>query len=312
MTTIARVFAADWSKARARRSVYVASVRDRVVRRVAEDVHDVASLLAHARGAPTLVAFDAPLGLPESFLVASGHAGGFLRWLDDRSLDSCENAASWSLSAPFFRVPAGKGALGAFEAAARRRGASLRRQIEVRTGAKPVFVTSGIPGSVGSAALDVWRGLQDARRAGVAFRVWPFEGPIDARLATPGCPVVGEVYPRAAYATALVDDAPRARLAVAKSDPAVRAAALARLGRSRWVRDRAVTIADLGPARASEDDFDALVTATALLRCLIEDLPLFASPLHAPSVEGGILGTGTVDLALPETRFTARRRGRGS
>jgi len=55
--------------------------------------------------------------------------------------------------------------------------------------------------------------------------------------------------------------------------------------------------------QAPEDAFDAGTTAAALLRMVLEGLPP-----HAPVdrlAEGGILGTGSVHLDLPEARFSA-------
>ena len=51
-----------------------------------------------------------------------------------------------------------------------------------------------------------------------------------------------------------------------------------------------------------EDDFDACVTAAALLRCILEGAPLCPAQLQSPASEGGMLGTGSVNL-----RFARRR-----
>src|SRR5271157_5335753 len=234
---------------------------------------------------------------------------GFMDWLIDAKLEECKNSASWSVEQPFFRVPAGKGALLAFEHAAWRQGVKLCRRIDEKTGGRSVFITAGIPGSVGSAARDIWQGLVAARKASLPFRASPFEGPLEALLGAK-VPVVAEIYPRAAYATALVDDAPRPRLAVAKSKEnkddrgkTVRDRAIEHLREAIWVKASGARVYDTESARDNEDDFDALFTAAALLRCLIEDLPLYASPLHAPAIEGAILGTGSIDLTLPEKTF---------
>jgi hypothetical protein len=141
-----------------------------------------------------------------------------------------------------------------------------------------------------------------ARKASLPFSVWPFDGPLDPLLAR-DVPVVAEIYPRAAYATALRDAAPRARMALSKTKANVRALAVDRLLSMQWVRATGARFEDLDRARSNEDDFDALMTAAALLRCQVEGLPLWAAPLHAPSSEGGILATGSIDLTLPETRF---------
>jgi hypothetical protein len=310
MHNLARIICADWGKEEKKRAVYEAIVADRLVRRVASDVRTVSALLGYAAGlgAGILVAFDAPLGVPESFIEAVRKTStvpridGFVDWLLAASLDHCKKAHDWSLSAPFFQVPAGDGALGRFEAAAKRYGVELRRRIEKQTGGKSVFITAGLPGSVGSAARDIWQGLVAARKQGTPFSLWPFEGTLD-ELLLGGAPVVAEIYPRAAYSTALVDHEPRARMSLAKTDADTRRRAVHRLLSVRWVGATGVRFENLDEARANEDDFDALMTAAALLRCQLEGLPLWAAPLHAPSMEGGILTTGSVDLTLPEKAF---------
>lgn len=281
-----RIVCADWSRDPRRRGVFVAEVAER---RIFEaSAADVAGVLALARER-TLIGFDASLAVSESFLRATGKAS-FVEWWWEGAFARCEDASRWSPEAPFFAVPKGRGALQAFERAAAQRGVALRRRIEVATGAKPTFVVAGIPGCVGAASLDVWEGLRSARRRGVSFGLWPFEETL---------PRVAETYPRACYATALIEESPRARLSIAKSDARLRARALERLRTMNWARDVELAI---GRAEESEDAFDALMSAAALLRCALEDLPM-----HGPvdRVEGAILGTGTIDLRLAERVFSA-------
>jgi hypothetical protein len=257
------------------------------------------------------VTFDAPIGVPESFIAAvrrgpnGRQVSSFVDWLRIASFDVCSDALTWCTDAPFFRVPPGKGGLMAFEAAAARQSIKLRRRIEERTGGKSVFITAGIPGSVGSAARDIWRGLVAARAAGVPFQAWPFEGAGGALVVTDE-PVIAEIYPRAAYATALVDAAPRSRMSLAKTMRNIRECALDRLVQTRWAAATGVTFHDLDAAKANEDHFDALMTAAALLRCALESLPLYATPIDSAQTEGAILGTGSIDLSLPETSFVVR------
>jgi hypothetical protein len=319
--SVGRIICADWGKKPKKRAAYEVLVPERVVRRVAAEVQEVEPLLSYAAQGPlsTLVAFDAPIGVPESFIAAvprtaSRSNSGFLDWLFRASLDECKNANEWSPLAPFFQVPkeGGEGSLRAFEDAARQKGVDLYRRIEKQTGGKTVFLTGGIPGSVGCAARDIWRGIVATRKQGTPFCVWPFEGSADALLAVDG-PVIAEIYPRAAYATALVDSAPRARMSVAKSDKKklpkelrgrIRRLAVDRLLETRWSRTNGVRFEDTDHARANEDDFDALVTGAALLRCVVEKLPIHASDFYDPATEGAILGTGSVDLSLSEIKFT--------
>jgi hypothetical protein len=220
------ILCADWAKEYPKRAVYVADVSARKVRRLEAGAWSLATLLDEgdrwARRGPVLATFDAPLGVPDTYLAA---------------------AASAQLPAP-----------------------------------------------CGKNSVPDWGRIT----------VWPFEGELDVLLKS--APVVlGEVYPRAAYATALID-APtnaRPRLSVAKTDPLVRRSAVQRIQSTKWVRELEVEIEDCDYAEANEDDFDACLTAAALLRCVLEKLPM-TCPIDSPRVEGGILGTGSVNMALRE------------
>jgi hypothetical protein len=252
-------------------------------------------------GRRVLLGIDAVLGVPALLAHAAG-VGSFLELLArlERSggLErESAAAASWGIEQPFFRIPAGRGALTSFLDAVGGRGAALR-QIERRTGAKTVLALSGIPGTVGSGSRALWREMapllaEPARD----FRVWPFEGNLEADPSAPV--VVTEVYPRAAYAIALAGECPARPLAIAKTRREVRAAAVRSLERAPWIANHKVSLHDLAPARESEDDFDALLTAAALARHFVEQEPL-SCWLVDPLVEGGIVGTGL--LGLPALR----------
>jgi hypothetical protein len=145
--------------------------------------------------------------------------------------------------------------------------------------------------------------LTQALQGERAFTIWPFEGELEALLSASRI-VIGEIYPRAAYATALLDEPVerRCRLSIAKTDAVTRRAAINTLKEAEWIRTNEVTLKDLEDACEGEDDFDACLTAAALLRCALENLPMHA-PLESPRVEGGILGTGSINLELRERRF---------
>ncbi|HSP73170.1 MAG TPA: DUF429 domain-containing protein, partial [Gaiellaceae bacterium] len=237
-------------------------------------------------GAAAVVAVDAPLGLPASFVHAAG-APGFAEWLEDAPADAFEpvvDPAEWSPRRPFFRLPSRKtpGSRKAFEAAAARHAVDLRREIDRATNANPVFALN-IPGQVAPAAIALWRELREARAAGIEFEIWPFE---TARL--DGGLVLAEIYPRAAYGTALSPSLPARPRSLAKTKEDVRRSALAALRDADWVRDRHVRIRHADAAERSEDDFDALLTAAALLRLLLEGRPLYTTDPD-PVAEGGIL-----------------------
>jgi hypothetical protein len=161
-----------------------------------------------------------------------------------------------------------------------------------------VFIVSGIPGTVGSAARSVWQELVALRQGPDRVLVWPFDGPLERLQAHPGT-VLAEIYPRAAYALALDPRPPahRARLALAKTDHSCRVAALRALKDQPWIREQGVRLQDLHRAELNEDAFDALMSAAGLMRCLLEDTPLGST---TDPFEGGILGLDSLNLTLAE------------
>lgn len=305
------IICADWSKAPARRAAYVVHVGDRVVERLHATMGFRGLLDAarpYAESGSVLVGIDVPIGVPDSLLNGphkSFTETTFIDFLIARCGDPgffvpVTTPSAWSPHTPFFAVPPRGRIL--FEQQARSRGVELLRGVERMTRANPLFITSGIPGSVGSSVLSIWPHIAEARSVGDAFWLWPFDGALAELMGSNGI-VVGEIFPRAAYATALIDGdaASRCRLTLAKTKSHVRAAALTDLQRAGWVTAHRVTLHDIADAHESEDAFDALLSAAALLRCTLEGLPLCA-PSASP-VEGGILGTGSVNLALRERTY---------
>lgn len=313
---------ADWSGGVGNRAVYVANVPDRVVYRVSSRFGwSVASIIEEAyllaSKGTVLAAFDAPLGVPESYLASLRtipqwkSTATFLDFLPNACatpgyFDATIVAENWTPRRPFFSVPAGKGGLTSYIQAAAKHGVNLYRSMDARTRAKTLFAKSGIPGSVGSATCSLWRELGPLLDGNLIFRVWPFDG--DMKTLVADVPVVlGEIYPRAAYATALLNQPCELRppLSLAKTDPGVRFAAIEALKASDWVRANRVTIANADYAQSGEDDFDACMTAAALLRCELDQAPL-SSPLTGNSrIEGSMLGTGSVNLRLSERTWGA-------
>ena len=319
------ILCADWGKGHRKRAVYVADVDSRVVRRVGgAGGWSMAAVLKEAerwssRG-PVLATFDAPLGVPESYLAAASRVQEwrsprtFLELLTraystPRFFDETFVAGDWKVEQPFFKVPlAGAGGLRSYDRAASLRGVKLYRVIDELTAAKTVFAKSGIPGVVGSAACALWQELGFHLEKSRTFRVWPFEG--DLAFLLRSAPIVlGEIYPRAAYATALLDApaALRPRLTVAKTYKNVRCSAIATLQAAKWVRVLGVSIENVVDAQNNEDDFDACITAAALLRCVLEKGQLCLPSLDSARAEGGMLGTATVNLRLPEQKFGRTR-----
>jgi 8-oxo-dGTP diphosphatase len=284
----------DWASHRRGRAAWLATTRPRLeVRRLPPPAAgwSLASLLSRATrarersGGPVVVVFDAVLGLPALALQRLG-ARTFLEGL--ARLEALDALAPPDRVAkePFFRVMAGTGSL---TRTIRRLGgrSAIHRQIDLRTAAKSVFALSGIPGSVGSGSRALWRELVPLLAAPRSFTLWPFEHGAGDGV------VVAEGFPRAAYAVALQDDLPAAPTSLAKTKVAARAHALVALQGASWRRELGLSLRDLDAARASEDDFDALLLGMALLRLHAQAQPL-ASWLVDPIAEGGILATGGV------------------
>lgn len=312
---LSAIICADWSKDSARRAAYVADIPARTVRRVGDGPFGLQSLLTAAEQYPgeVLVAIDAPLGAPRSLLAATHRELGvlatatFVEWLREAAVwpDFFTRAAEdapWSPLRPFFRVSGGIGSLTARFAEMRARGVQPLRTVDDNTGAKSPFILSGIPGSVGSSVANLWPAL-----AGIlvnqpgSVRVWPFHQP-EPESGVDGI-VLAEMYPRALYALALAEGWSPApgRMKLAKSEPKCRHAAIARLLAQRWVRECGVQFEDAEPETMTEDAFDALVSAAALLRCVLEGAPLGWS--GADVFEGGILALDNLDLTAPERVF---------
>jgi len=190
-----------------------------------------------------------------------------------------------------------------------RLGIETLRVIDRLTRANPVFIVSGFPGTVGSAACDIWNGLvpflEEAPRQ---IAVWPFEGDL-GNLSASSSVVVGEIYPRAAYGVALsaARDGRHRPVRLEKRRPIVRRDSLDELSGTAWVREYGIRIADRNHALDSDDAFDALMSAAALMRCLLEGTPLGGQD-DDPLAEGGILGCGSLVLESPAPLVLDRPR----
>jgi hypothetical protein len=134
---LSAILCADWGKDFPKRAIYVADVAARAVRRVSANGWSVAGVLEEAeRWSSTgsvLATFDAPLGVPESYLaalsrVSSGQPSAtFFDLLArartmSRFFDSTSLARDWSLERPIFSVPAGEGGLRSYVDVAARHG----------------------------------------------------------------------------------------------------------------------------------------------------------------------------------------------
>jgi len=235
---------------------------------------------------------------------------GFLEWLPvaDRTAGFYDNVITttdWRVSRPFFQVGGVAGGLKQFFQVA---GSRLQRRVEAGTGAKPVFAAAGIPGTVGAGSKAIWRELAPLLLPSRAFGIWPFDGNLGEILAQHPV-VLAEIYPRACYGLALGSGIPCTPIAIKKTNGAHRRSALCMLSTAHWVKDLAVTIMDGDWAEDNEDDFDALVSAAALLRLCVTRPDLLDGPDSlgsSPEVEGGILGRSGVTFRAKNERCARR------
>ena len=279
------IVSVDWGKETKKRAVYTALPKASgwVVERPLppsngwslEEALELAVRVAEPSEASALVAIDAVIGLPVGHGLQTGVAGfpEAMSWLDRQGAlaSSITNPGKWRPESPFFAVNAGEGGLTRYAEQAGGR-AVLYRQCDRVTGGNPVFVTSGIPGSVGSGSAALWREILAARRSGRrSFRLWPFEVELD-EAPEYGVPVIAESYPRACYGVALAPSLPASPRSLAKTNPRERRARLDELTSAVWVREAAVELGGLEMADANEDDFDALMQAAGLVRMVKQPL----------------------------------------
>ena len=310
---------ADWSKDPRKRSVYVADLSERLIYQEARPDWALGSLMALARQlarkGTVLVGVDLALGVPrsywESVLAAPryGRPANFVNWLARLDSDSgffdpantVKDHEQWRVGRPWFHVPPGKGGLTSFTQKTRD---GFRRRIDQKIGAKPVFVVSGIPGTVGSGTRDFWQELAACLASDRDFAVWPFDGPLSELLRTKGV-VLAETYPGLAYAAALANDLPTGRFAVGKTKPDERNHVCNLLEDATWVKTHEVDLGDTAPARDDEDDFDAHLTAAAVLRCYLEGAEVADQEWIDTIAEGSMLLAGPVDPALKAKAITS-------
>ena len=298
---------ADWSKQSVKRSVYVADVRNRRIRRCAPPPEGwtVDTLLDKGRrlavDGPVLAGADVVLGVPRGYWeqarrVGGGYPGTFVDWLASLPTggdfyETVKSPEEWRVGRPWFHVPSGAGGLNGFK---RKVDGGMLRAVELETGGKPVFAVSGIPGTVGGGTREFWRELAPRLSVARDFEVWPFEGDRHFHAPTRGITLC-ETYPRLAYGTVLAGELPTATLAWPKTRPQWRTIACDCITRTEWVAGNEVVLEDVGRARDNEDDFDALFTAAAVLRCLLENRPLCRADRVDEVAEGSMLLAGIVE-----------------
>ena len=295
-----KIIAVDWGKDARKRSAYISDLHARLVSRLPFEGR-LSHLLDYAISLqdPVLIGIDAAIGYPAAdwrVLVQKGTTGAssFADFLLGEILppdffNPVRIPCDWSPQRPFIRPPTGRWSLKSFEAASK---SGFYRLVDRRLKAQPIFVTSGIPGSVGSGTRALWQELRELDEK-FCFRVWPFHGSI-TELLRKERPVIAEIYPKACYGIALSESLPAHLHSIAKTKLPARQHALQELCEAAWVSREQVTIGDIQPAIANEDDFDALVSAAALTRLFLEKAPLEETDDIESRVEGGVLGAASL------------------
>jgi hypothetical protein len=307
-----KIIAVDWGKDSRKRSAYISDVHARWISRLPFDGR-LSHLIEHAISlqGPVLIGIDAAIGYPTADWKALARRSGtrasrFTDFLLGDTLpcdffNPVREPADWSPERPFISPPRGRWSLKAFETASR---GGFYRQVDRRLQAQPIFVTSGIPGSVGSGTRALWQELRELDER-FCFNIWPFHGPVEKLLRNEQ-PVIAEIYPKACYGIALSENLPAPLCPIAKTKPAARQHALEALFEAAWTSREKITIEDIQPATASEDDFDALMSAAALTRLFLEKAPLEEADDIDSRVEGGVLGAASLSVQTGDTASSGK------
>ena len=269
------VICADWSAGTRRRAVWKADIATGRISRLVPPVSGwtVRTVLGRAEQSPrpVVIGFDAPLGLPASFLAHVG-VRSFLEWLaaaPDEAFQPIPTGVGWCPARPFVQ-PLVKGSTWrAAEEAASALKVDLLRRIDRSTGAQSAFRLVGAK-QVGGAAIALWRELRQARAEGWSFAVWPFEEEGNDV-------VVAEIYPAVLYERAV-------GRRITKSSASDRGLAAEELVHAGFVQPP-----DTAWIGASDDELDAALSAVALMKAARAGSPMATSvDLLA---EGAIVGT---------------------
>lgn len=294
------IIAVDWGKDTRKRAAYISRLASRTITRLTFD-GSLGHLVAHASTleGPALIGIDAAIGYPSSAWAqlqdnSAPRPRTFAEFLLDHPVpddffEPISEPRAWSAQRPFVRPPPGRFSLNAFiEASA----GGFHRKIDRALNANPIFLTSGIPGSVGSGTKALWQELIGLSQAST-FNVWPFHGALDDLLRQSET-ILAEIYPKACYGIALSEALPAPLTPISKTKSEARIKAIEDLRQTRWLARHHVDIKDLDAARHNEDDFDALISVAALTRLFLEKAP-FESPETTDSVaEGGVLGAASL------------------
>ena len=260
--------------------------------------------LEETGGAPALLGFDFPIGLPAAYAERVG-IGAFVTVLPhfgegDRAAfyDVATRPEEISLGRPFYPArQGGRRRQQLLDALGLEEWSDLLRRCDRPTPTRPaacaLFWTLG-GSQVGKAAIAGWRDLlAPALRAGLDVGLWPFQGPLHALLARHRF-VVAETYPGEVYGHLELT----LRRHGGKRRQAARHASAARLlaqakngGILAEGRARAEIEDGFGAGASGEDRFDALVGLLGMLNVVLGRRP--SGEPDDPAVrriEGWILG----------------------
>lgn len=294
------IIAVDWGKLHHKRAAYISQIPERRISKLPLD-GSLSHLLkiASTLNGPVLIGIDAAIGFPASAWERLQEKQAnppatfidflFGRTVPPRFFDPISVPKDWIPARPFIRPPSGKWSLNAFNTAS---ADGLFRKVDKQLNAQPIFVTSGIPGTVGSGTLALWQELA-ALEFAARPRIWPFHGSVDELMASDQ-PIVAEIYPKACYGIALAESLPAPLLSIAKTKVPARREALEALQHSHWLAAARIEVHDWAAAQKSDDDFDALLSAAALTRLFLEHVPFDSADSVDAVAEGGVLGAASV------------------
>jgi hypothetical protein len=296
-TRPANIIAVDWGKEIRKRAAYLASLDRHEVSRLEFD-GSLSHLLQIAENLkpPVLIGIDAAIGFPyeawrklvDRLPIQNDNFIDFLFGPDlpQDFFEPVSTPEDWSPVRPFIRPPR-QWSRKAFEVASKD---GFYRVIDSRLHGSPIFITSGMPGTVASGTLALWKELIGLSRS-KDFRVWPFHGNLQDLMDT-GLPVIAEIYPKACYGLALSGSIPASLVSLAKTKEPARKSAVSQLVNCGWVKQSNVVLRDQDVAISNEDDFDACISAAALLRLFLQSEHRFDSPdVQYLFIEGDVLGS---------------------
>ena len=99
---------------------------------------------------------------------------------------------------------------------------------------------------------------------------------------------------------------------VSKTKQQQRKDACERLKTANWVTRNQIDLGELDALIKNEDDFDAHLTAAAVMRCVVERMPLTSQDWIDEIAEGSMLLVGTVDPTLKGRNLTTRSQNKRS